>query len=192
MNPKHIYLLPEYSNSKNLNEVRGEKIHSSFINIVKDDNKIELRETNGLVEDRYSLNLESYKYEISKEVMIHHHPGKKHSEKHIQFKLKSKNETIRIFLDMLDDEDYNSCVRGFLYLTKDILDSEKEYFDNDIKAYFFNDKIEELKPYKNFLIEKIRLSKNKGMITVDDSRIDDKKFIEYREEPHLKPFFDFE
>ena len=93
--PSNIYLLPLYANRANLKENRYETTHVSSVAYSSGGIKIELSETNSLIEDRYSLNLASARYIVegstteSKEAMIHHHP-KGHPERHLQFTRKSQ------------------------------------------------------------------------------------------------------
>lgn len=192
-----IYTLVEYANSKHLKQTRTQTEDEYFIRYDSNGIKVELRETNSLVEDEYCLSLESAKYIVEgvkneKSSMIHHHT-KGHKFKHLQFKLYSQREVIRISLDVIDDEDYERCIKGFLHIAQDLI--LKEQKENEIKEnlqkYFFNDKISSLLSERRYLLTKINEAGIKGNITDNtDKTIDTKKLLEIKKETHLKPFFE--
>lgn len=117
--------------------------------------------------------------------MIHHHT-KGHEFKHLQFKLYAKKEEIRIFLDILDDEDYVRCIKGFLHISQDLITKENKNLFN----YFFNENIKSLTNERRHLISKISEASTKGQITASDKSVDKKKLLELQKETHLKPFFE--
>lgn len=55
--PKYIYILPEYANSNNLKNVRGQFEDEYIATFSKEEIQIVLTETNSLVEDEYCLKL---------------------------------------------------------------------------------------------------------------------------------------
>ena len=116
---------------------------------------------------------------------------KGHSDKHLQFKLYAKKQEIRIFLEKLDEEDYQKCIKGFLYVAKQLIVQEQE--NNSIKEnlveYFFNKKIEKLKPESNYLLQKINESFNNQKILNNQNKpINQEEIKQLQEEPHLKLF----
>ncbi|MFA6073166.1 MAG: hypothetical protein WC758_03570 [Candidatus Woesearchaeota archaeon] len=140
------------------------------------------------------MNLKSAKYFAEstevKESMIHHHK-KGHKLRHLQFKLQSQRETIRIFLDNLDDEDYARCIKGFLHISQDLI--QREMKDNKIKEdlikYFFNEKIKELANERKYLLEKISDAFGSGQITdMKDESVDKNKLLELKKDSQLEPF----
>jgi hypothetical protein len=190
-----IYLLPYYANSENLEDNRHATAHESVIRFFDQGLSIELSEMNSLVEDRYCFQLKCAKCEIEgnlvKQAMIHHHK-KPHYWKHVQFKLAKEHEVIRINLEPVDEEDYEKCIKGFMHVCKDILDFEQEEnkIEEDLIEHFFNEKIEELEPFRNYLIAKIKNAFEKGRILDDaDKPIDASKLEEFKSEKHLLPFF---
>jgi len=196
----NIYILPIYANQNHLENHRYETEHESKIKFSKQGLQIELSEVNSLIENKYSLNLTSAKYEVEgstteiKEAKIHHHP-KGHPFKHLQFKLKSKHEVIRIFLDDLNDEDYQKCIKGFLYLTQRIIRLEKDEnnISENLQNYFFNEKIKELRNDKNYLLIKIKQSYERGNVLDDNNNsLNKEKLIELKSENHLLPFLEWE
>ena len=196
--PPHIYLLPEYVNASHLEDRRDAKEHASSVKYNNNGVIIELSETNSLVEDKYSMNIHSAEYTLegtteSKEAMIHYHQ-KGHEEKHLQFKLQSKHKVIRIMFPLLDREDYERCIKGFIYSTKQIIEYEKEEFsiDTDLISYFFNEKIEEIRTDRDFLLGKIQqASKEDNLIDDANKVITPEELDELRTEPYLLPFLDW-
>ena len=195
----HIYILGEYVNKDHFTENLTQIDHISTIVYIKSGLKIELSESNSLVEDKYSLNLNSAKYIVegniteTKEAMIHHHP-KGHPWRHLQFTLKSGNEKIRINLEPLDENDYARCIKGFLYLSQNIIKHEQK--DNQIEenlvSYFFNDGVKELLSEKQFLLGKIKKAFNSNGILDDSNKSISKEKIEsLKKESHLLPFLDW-
>ena len=196
----NIYILPYYANNENLKENRYPREHISSIRFTLGGFHIELSETNSLVEDRYSLNLNSAKYVVEgnyseqKEAMIHHHPHG-HLWKHLQFKLKARNEVIRIKLDALDDEDYQKCIKGFLHISQKIIQHEKQenQIKEDLQKYFFNDEIKKLAAEEIFLLSRIKLaSEDKGILDSENKPLDAKRIEDLKTEKHLLPFFEWE
>ncbi|MBI4981478.1 hypothetical protein HZC30_08065 [Candidatus Woesearchaeota archaeon] len=159
---------------------------------------LELSEINSLTEERYSLNLKSARCVLEgtlsrreiKEAMIHHHP-RGHPWKHLQFKLLHQHEVIRIRLDLMDEEDYNRCIKGFLHLSQDVISyaREENNIQTEVISYFFNDKIGELESNRLFLLNKIRAAFEKGYILDDSNRSINKiKLEQLKSEKHLLPF----
>ncbi len=192
-----FYLLSSFANLNHLVENRLEKEHSSSIRFTDGTVHIELSETNSLVEDKYSLNLSSAKYVVEgnvterKEAMIHHHP-KGHQWKHLQFKLKSKNEVIRIKLDGLDDDDYQNCIKGFLHISQKIISHEQKenHVTEDLLKFFFNDHIKTLAREEQFLLQKIKFSfENRGVLDNANNVLDRNQIERLKSEEHLMPFF---
>jgi len=185
-----IYTLVEYANPENLKHHRTQTEDEYLISYNDNDSHIELKESNSLVEDEYCLSLESAKYVVegirdNKKSMIHHHT-KGHEFKHLQFKLYAKKEEIRIFLDILDDEDYILCIKGFLHISQDLIAKENKNLLN----YFFNENIKSLANERRHLLSKISEASAKGQITASDKSVDKKKLLELQKETHLKPFFE--
>ncbi len=193
--PKYIYVLPEYANSINLKNIRSQTEDEYLVKFSKNDLIITLSETNSLIEDEYCLNLHSSKFileSVNKESMIHSH-SKGHSDRHLQFKLYSQKEEIRIFLDAIDDEDYEKCIKGFLHIAQDLILNEQK--ENNVKEnlalYFFNDKIETLVNERNYLLTKIKQAFNQNKILNNlDKPVDEKKLLGLQKETHLKPFLE--
>lgn len=191
----HIYILPYYANAENLTEIRSQREHVTSVKYSLGSFHIELSEVNSLVEDKYSLNLNSAKYMVEgnfteqKEAMIHHHP-QGHRQRHLQFKLRSKNEVIRIMLDKLDEEEYQKCIKGFLSISQKIIHHEQQdnMIKDDLQRFFFNDNIQGLAFEESFLLERIKIAFGTGCIL--DSRNKPISNIEYlKAEKHLLPFF---
>ncbi|MFH1408410.1 MAG: hypothetical protein ABIH34_00740 [Nanoarchaeota archaeon] len=196
--PAHIYLLPTYANATHLEDHRGAKEHESSVAFTDHGMIIKLSEKNSLVEDKYSMNIHSGNFTLegsneSREAMIHHHP-KGHEEKHLQFKLHSENKVIRISLPLLDKEDYERCIKGFIYTAKRIIEYEKEEFKIyvDLIEYFFNERIEELCVDRVFLLEKIQQAYKEGNVRDDSNKvISTIELGEIKKDPHLLPFLEF-
>jgi len=197
-----ISVLPHYANQSNLKQSTYEREHESKIAFSEGSLNLELSEINSLTEERYSLNLKSAKYFLEgtmskneiKEAMIHHHP-QGHPWKHLQFKLLHKHEVIRIILDPVDEDDYERCVKGFLYISQEILLQTKE--ENklivDVIDYFFNLKIRELRGSGVYLLQKVKRAFENGEILDDyGKKVDVKKLETLREEKHLLPFLNWE
>ena len=193
--PKYIYILPEYANPNNLKNNRGQYQDEYTITFSRDTVKITITETNWLVEDEYCLNLKSAKFTLegeTKESMVHHHK-KGHTEKHLQFKLYAKKQEIRIFLEKLDDEDYQKCIKGFLYIAKELINQEqqKNSIKENLVKYFFNEKIERLIPESNYLLQKINESfSNQKILDNKDKPINQNEIKALQTEPHLKLFLE--
>jgi hypothetical protein len=192
----HIYILGEYVNKDHFTENVTQFEHISSIAYIQSGFKIELSESNSLVEDKYSLNLNSAKYVVegniteTKEAMIHHHP-KGHPWRHLQFTLRSTNEKIRIKLEPLDDEDYKKCIKGFLHISQSIIEHEQK--DNKVKEnlvdFFFNDNVTTLSSERQFLLEKIKQAFNsKGILDDSNKNISKDKIESLKKESHLLPF----
>ena len=97
-------------------------------------------------------------------------------------------------LPLLDREDYERCIKGFIYTAKQIIDYEKEEFkiNADLTGYFFNDRIKKLSADRTFLLEKIQQASNKGNLLDDkDKAITPKVLDRLRKEPHLLLFLEF-
>ena len=195
----HIYILVEYANKDHLKEDISQVEHVSNIDYSKSGFKIEISESNSLVEDKYSLNLNSAKYVVegniteTKEAMIHHHP-KGHPWRHLQFTLRSKNKKIRIKLDPLDDDDYARCIKGFLYLSQGIIEHEKKEnkINENLVSYFFNDNIKTLSSEKLFLLEKIKKAfTSNSILDESNSSLNKEKIEALKKESHLLPFLDW-
>lgn len=202
MHRSYLSVLPYYANPNNLKQATYEREHESKIFFSEGSMNLELSEINSLTEERYSLNLRSAKYFLEgimsrnevKEAMIHHHP-QGHPWRHLQFKLLHKHEVIRIILEPLDEEDYERCVKGFLYLSQEILIQAKE--ENklavDVINYFFNPKIKELAEFRTYLLQKVKLAFEKGdILDTVNKAVDIKKLGVLRDEKHLLPFLNWE
>lgn len=193
--PKYIYILSEFANTNNLKNIRGQFQDEYSATFSEKDLQISLTETNSLIEDEYCLNLKSAKFTLegeTKESMIHHHK-KGHSDKHLQFKLYAKNEEIRIFLEKLDEEDYQRCIKGFLYIAKELIKQEQQ--NNSIKEnlvnFFFNEKIEKLIPERNYLLNKINESfNNQKILNNNGESLNQTNIKELQREEHLKLFLE--
>ncbi|MFW6014503.1 MAG: hypothetical protein ACOCZ6_04810 [Nanoarchaeota archaeon] len=193
----NIYILSTYANEENFNEQTYERRHESKICYIDKKLKIDLIETNSFVEDFYSLNLNSARFVMQgaecKEAMIHHHP-RGHKYRHLQFKLKSRNEVIRINLEPLDEDDYHKCIKGFLSLSQKILQLEQEEnkIETDLISYFFNEEIKKLKSDEKYLLRKIKNSFQTGCILDNKGNgIDKEKINILKKENHLLPFLDW-
>lgn len=189
------YILPEYSNEKHTEKYSDDKIEEYRVGYKKSGMQIMLTEKNSLVEDEYGLTLKSAKYlaegtEI-KESMIHHHK-KGHASRHLQFKLQAEKETIRIFLDNLDEEDYSKCIKGFLHISQELIKQEQEEnnIEDNLIEYFFNKNIITLKKERIFLLSKISESFKQGQITAEDKKINKNKLLTLQQ-THIKPFLEF-
>lgn len=191
--PNFIYILPEFANHKNLKNIRTQTQDEYNIKFLKNNLHIVLSETNSLIEDEYCLNLQSEKFILEsekKESMIHHH-SKGHKGKHLQFKIYNKGQEIRIFLEQLNNEDYQNCIKGFLCIAKELIIQEQE--SNNIKQnlidYFFNEKIMNLNNEKEYLLVKIKESfSSKKFLNNNNKPLVKKEVIELQKEPHLKLF----
>mgnify|MGYP001607045096 FL=1 len=145
----YIYLLKDYANPINFEQERYQTEDVSTIRFSEGPLTLKLTESNSLVEERYCLNIESAKYELEgtmsrneiKEAMIHHHP-QGHPWKHLQFKMSSRSEVIRVNLEPVDEEDYEKCIKGFLHISQDIIriEQKENKIGADIISYFFNSK----------------------------------------------------
>ena len=197
--PPDIYLLPEYANQKNLERKASQIAETYEISFTKGGAVIRLSETNSKVENRYSMNIHSAKYlaegkTVAKEAMIHNHP-QGHADRHLQFKLVSGYRKIRIILEFLDIEDYKRCIKGFIYISKGIIEFEKieNKISEDLKEYFFNDRIEELAGERLFLLEKIKSAFESGKFLDDASvPVGLKELNGLKNETHLLPFLEWE
>jgi hypothetical protein len=194
----YIYILPEYTNQKHIERHTDKESDESIVAYKKGGINITFTERNSLLEDEYGLNFKSAKYLVEgrteiKESMIHHHQ-KGHKSRHLQFKLQSKKETIRIFLDNIDENDYERCIKGFLYISQRLIQKEQEEnkIEEDLLDYFFNEKIKKLKSEQEFLLEKISQAFSNGQITAaNDEAVDKMKLLELKEEAHLNPFLEW-
>lgn len=189
---KFIYILPEYSNSNNLINIRTQTDDEYRLSFTKNNLIINLSEINSLIENEYCLILHSSKIilESNKESMIHSH-NKGHKDKHLQFKLYSKKEVIRIFLDNLDDEDYHKCIKGFLFIAHELIKIEQKenFIEENLIKYFFNENIDKLFYDKMFLITKINESYlNNQIKDFQNKIISCDKLKEFQKEPHLSLF----
>lgn len=191
-----IYLLPTYANKNNLKDNRRETEHESNIKFSRDNLNLELSEINSLVEDRYCLRIMSAKYILeskneTKEAMIHHHPYG-HKWKHLQFKLTSKNEVIRIDLEPVDEEDYEKCVKGFLHVSQDLIKLEQKNVEQNLIAYFFDDNINELELFRNYLLNKVKRAYENGRILDNlNKSVNSNKLKHLKSERRLLPFLDW-
>ncbi|HJX06304.1 MAG TPA: hypothetical protein VJ461_06355 [Candidatus Nanoarchaeia archaeon] len=192
-----IYLLPEYANNKNLQNIRSKTEDEYKIKYSAKGMQIELTENNSLIEEEYCLNLKSAKYLLEgtevKESMIHHHE-KGSVERHLQFKLQAKKETIRIFLTGLDTEDYEKCIKGFLHISQDLIVKEQKEnkIKDNLKEYFFNEKIQSLAAERRYLLKQISSAFKAGnVLDISDKSIDDQKLLELKDEDHLRLFLEW-
>lgn len=201
MKRTHIYLLPYYANPSNLKENRGEREHESRIVFSENGLNLELSETNSLIEEQYSLNLKSAKYVLEgiapkneiKEAMIHHHHYR-HLWKHLQFTLEHEHKVIRIVLDPLDEEDYQNCIKGFLYLCQDLMMQEmkENNIGTNLPEYFFNEKIIESENHKYFLLDKVKRAFESGnMLNHSEQPINEYTLTDLKKEKHLLPFLNW-
>ena len=197
----HIYLLPLYANKENLEENRYKTEHESRIQFSKNNLKLELSEVNSLIEERYCLSIMSARYILEgtmskneiKEAMIHHHPYG-HPWKHLQFKLNSQDEVIRINIEPIDEEDYLKCIKGFLYISQDLIKFEQKEnnIDQNIIHHFFDKKINELEDFRIYLLNKIKTAYNNGNILNNfNESINSEKLEILKSERRLLPFLDF-
>ena len=197
-----IYLLPEYANSDNLEHERYREEEVSTVKFSDKSLTLKLTESNSLVEERYCLNIESAKYELEgtmsrneiKEAMIHHHP-QGHPWKHLQFKMSSKSEVIRVNLEPVDEEDYEKCIKGFLHISQDIIriEQEENRIGADLISYFFNKKIGELSPFRGYLLRKIKTAyENGGILGNSNEPIDSQQLEGLKSEKLLLPFLNWQ
>lgn len=198
---KLIYVFPYYANEKHLEHVRHATTEEYKIDFSNDDFNVSIIETNSLIEDRYCLNLKSAKYIIEgsmtqnevKEAMIHHYPYG-HPWKHLQFKLSGGNKVIRINLEPIDENDYEKCIKGFLFISQELIlqEQEENNIRIDLKDYFFDKKINELEPFKNYLLRKIETAFTEGKILADSkSSLTPKELEELKKEEKLLPFLNW-
>jgi hypothetical protein len=192
---QEIHLLPIYANPAYFTSNRYETRIESEISFTEGDIRICLNELNSLVEDKYSMNFHTAKYLLEgREVTIHHHP-KGHPFKHIQFKLKSENKEIRINLEPLDIQDYQKCIKGFLYISKIVMENEKKELDikADVVERIFNDKIEDLRYHRVFLLNRIKQAyASAGILDDSNHPISSDELENLRQKPHLLPFLNWE
>ena len=195
-----IYLLPLYANHVNLKPVKHETEYEYKVEYSEGTFKLRLSERTSLIEDRYCLSMHSAKYEIDsrneiRETMIHHHPGGGHLWKHLQFKLAANNEVIRINLEPLGEEDYTKCIKGFLHICQDLINQEKEEQNIDVNLinHFFNESINELLPFRTYLLGKIKAAYvGRNMLNNLNQPIDGAGLENLRLERHLLPFLNWE
>ena len=69
---------------------------------------------------------------------------------------------------------------------------EQEGIEKDLIAYFFNDKIDELLPFKIYLLNKIKSAYKDGKILdASDKSLNSKQLESLRSEIMLLPFLDW-
>jgi hypothetical protein len=98
-------------------------------------------------------------------------------------------------LDMLDEKDYERCIKGFLYTTQKILELEMREADikENLTDYFFNEEINTLESERDFLLQHIKRSNDNGTILDnDDNGILPEKLEKLKEESHMLPFLEWE
>jgi len=197
----HIYLLPLYANKSNLEDNRHETEHESKVKFSEENITLELSEVNSLIEERYCLSIMSAKYVLEgtmsrneiKETMIHHHPHG-HPWKHLQFKLTHEDEVIRVNLEPVDERDYIKCIKGFLHISQDLINLEKQEneIEKDLIKHFFDDNIEELEPFRGYLLRKIKIAYKEGNVLNDSNEsINSKQLEALRSEERLLPFLNW-
>ena len=192
----NIYLLSECANPRNLKDNLFETEHESIISFYDGINSIKLSEINSLVEDRYSLSIHSARFSVEgnktevRQGSIHHHNDKGHKGKHLQFKLKSEHKVIRINIDPIDAEDYIRCIKGFIYISKKLIEQIEHKLNKNIVNYFFIQKIEEYKYERIFLLNKIRQAFEKGNFLDDNNKIIS-NLDNFKSQEHLLLFFDW-
>ncbi|HIJ01261.1 TPA: hypothetical protein HA363_01300 [Candidatus Woesearchaeota archaeon] len=194
----YIYILSEYANPKHIERYTDKETDEFRITYKKEGMHITITEKNSLLEEEYGLNFKSAKYLVEgrteiKESMIHHHQ-KGHKSKHLQFKLQSRKETIRIFLDNIDYTDYERCIKGFLHISQHLMQKEQQEnkIEENLLEYFFNEKIQRLELEKRFLLTKISQAFSSGQITdASDDAVDKQRLLELKKEAHLKPFLEW-
>lgn len=198
----YIYLLKDYANPSNFEQERYQTEDVSIIKFSDGHLTLKLTESNSLVEERYCLNIESAKYELEgimsrneiKEAMIHHHP-QGHPWKHLQFKMSSRSEVIRVNLEPVDEEDYEKCIKGFLHISQDIIKIEQKEnkIGTDLISYFFNNKIEELSPFRGYLLRKIKTAyENSSILSNSNEPIDPQQLDGLKSEKLLLPFLNWQ
>lgn len=193
----HIYLLPTCANKDNLESIRHETEHESKVRYCEDGLVIELSEINSLIEERYCLSIMSSIFilegTMSKEAMIHHHPHG-HPWKHLQFKLEKENKVIRINLEPVDERDYEKCIKGFLHISQDLIKMEQQEnkIEQNLIDYFFDDNINDLEPYRAYLLKKIKLAyEQNNMLNDSNYPINPEQLKNLRSEKRLLPFLDW-
>ncbi len=197
----HIYLLPVYANASHLEEQRHATSHESKIKYPGDGLNLELSEENSLIEEKYCLSIISTKYlvegawskNVTKKAGIHNHPDG-HPWKHLQFMLMGEHEVIRIKLDKLDSNDYINCIKGFLSISQDIIKHEQDEhkIKQDLKSYFFNEKIDELSSERDYLLSKVKEAcAGEDILSDDGKSIDAQQLEKLKKESHLLPFLDW-
>jgi hypothetical protein len=179
-----VHVLPEFCNEANLRHRPGAD-DTWRISYEKEGKRILLEEVISKDSGRHILELTSIRVELNekKETGIHHHPDKGHEGYHIQFTIRlDKTRTIRIFLDNLDKEGYQRCVRGFLRATKEIIEQEMP----SLITHFFKENIDDLVPDQLYLKKQVLQS----TITENDNKIENKEELnKLKKESHLVPFF---
>ena len=108
--------------------------------------------------------------------------------------LKAKNQVIRISLDMLDDEGYEKCIKGFIFISQGIISAEKKAYKikDNLQDYFFNDKAIYLKHEKDFLLAQVKRACGKGKILDNvNNPVNSKELAELKKESHLLPFLEW-
>jgi hypothetical protein len=184
------YVLPEFCNSEKLQHRPGAD-DTWRISYDKQGRRILLEEVISRDSGKHILELTSFSVELNetRETAIHHHPEKGHLGYHLQFTIRlDKTRVIRIFLDNLDKQGYQRCVRGFLKIAKEIIEQEC-IRDNipSLTTHFFKPNIDELEPDWLYLKKQVLLSR----ITNDEGTIIEKEELgRLKQEVHLLPFFD--
>ena len=97
---------------------------------------------------------------FQREFMIEHHPGDKsvHVEPHVQIcihgpKADNKVGEIWITLELKNDEEYKSCIKGFFYVLEEVMKACKDGIEKELLNV---NEVNKLKEQRTFLIGKIK------------------------------------
>jgi len=135
---------------------------------------------------------------IHRDIAIEHHQPRAihpHGYEHLQFKLYSEGfGKIRIDLDIKDENEYKSCILGFLSILKDLIAYFDEYHKDIVKEILNIEMFNELDNDRNFLIKKISASLNESRIEIDNDKgikvVNKDSLEDLKKNEALLPFFE--
>jgi hypothetical protein len=194
------YIIPQFCPNAQYQRLAAEELYKVVHE--EDGKSVKLIESTRIGEEQHTLELTSVKATLesgtglqneTKERRIEYDRKKGHPGYHLHLKVVSADSTkIVIQLDGLDKDDYYTCIKGFIKLSKMLLEKEKqEYKKKDIVKYFFNDAVEDLEPQRKFLVGKILEAERKNLIFDENNKPIKKPQLEaVKREKHLSPFFD--
>lgn len=162
----------EYLNDENIviDEQTTILVEKDFLDKTKSSilitNKPDYREQ---INIEFTMRFAHHKYQEEKifqrDFAIEHHPPDKsrHNKPHLQIKIhgpENEDKVGKLWLTLIlreddDDKEYEKCIKGFMYALDEIADICKDGLDEELLN---TEKIEELKPEKEFLMNKIKES----------------------------------